>query len=328
MGILAILIVSFIAGVTNAVAGGGTFFTFPALTGFGGLSAKAANMTSTIGLWPGAAASVAAAKTELKRLPLGMTITFAIISLAGGIIGASLLRVTSPHAFGLFIPWLLLFATIIFACSKPIARWAGRGHGERSTRWTVFVAVAQLLVAIYGGYFGAGMSILMLAALSFAGLDDIHQMNGMKVLSVDDHQRHRLGDFRAQPAGELEAGASDGHAFGGGRVSGNHGGAARAAGGVAIDYSDDRRRADGGLFRQILWLIVRPAAMAIGVAANVENARIIRYTWGTAAWRQIPERCPSGRRSSTGNAVNSQGFRGFESRPLRCPRQTAIQRAR
>ncbi len=168
--------------MTNAIAGGGTFFTFPALTGLGKLTEQAANMTSTIGLWPGALASVVAAKKELQRLPRGMTTAFAIISLLGGIIGARLLLVTSPHAFGLLVPWLLLFATIIFAFSKPIARWAGRGHGGRSMGWTMFVAGAQLLIAIYGGYFGAGMSILMLAGLSFAGLDDIHQMNGMKVL--------------------------------------------------------------------------------------------------------------------------------------------------
>jgi uncharacterized protein len=179
---LLILLVSFLAGMTNAVAGGGTFLTFPALTGIAHLSEKAANMTSTLGLWPGAASSVVAAQKELKRLPRGMTFTFAIISLIGGILGAWLLRVTSVQAFKLAVPWLLLFATVIFAFSKPIARWAGRGHGARTTGWTIFVASVQLLIAIYGGYFGAGMSILMLAGLSFAGLDDIHQMNAMKVL--------------------------------------------------------------------------------------------------------------------------------------------------
>lgn len=168
--------------MTNAVAGGGTFLTFPALTGLRGLSEKAANMTSTIGLWPGAASSVFAAKKELKKLPLGMSVAFSIISLIGGIAGAWLLSHTKVATFKLLVPWLLLFATVIFAFSKPIARWAGRGHGSRALKWTIFVACVQLFVAIYGGYFGAGMSILMLAGLSFAGLDDIHQMNAMKVL--------------------------------------------------------------------------------------------------------------------------------------------------
>jgi uncharacterized protein len=177
-----ILLVTFIAAMVNAFAGGGTFLTFPTLTGIAQLSEKAANMTSTIGIWPGAAASVVAAKRELRRLPLGMTISFIIISLIGGVIGAMLLRVTSQHAFKLLVPWLLLFATLIFAFSKPIARWAGRSHGGRTIGWTILVAFIQLLVALYGGYFGAGIGILMLAGLSFAGLDDIHQMNGMKVL--------------------------------------------------------------------------------------------------------------------------------------------------
>jgi uncharacterized membrane protein YfcA len=182
MSYLIIPLVSFLAGMTNAIAGGGTFFTFPALTRFGGLSDLAANVTSTIGLWPGGAASVVAARNEFQRLPRGMTIAFFVISIVGGIIGAVLLLHTSKRAFSLLVPWLLLFATLIFAFSKPIARWAGRQHGHRTIGWTIVVASVQLLVAIYGGYFGAGIGILMLAGLAFAGLDDIHQMNAMKVL--------------------------------------------------------------------------------------------------------------------------------------------------
>jgi len=164
------------------VAGGGTFFTFPALVGLAGLSEKIANMTSTIGLWPGSAASIVAAKGEYHRIPRPMLWLFGIISLIGGVVGAVLLRMTSIDTFRLVIPWLLLFATIIFAFSKPIARWAGRKHGDKSLKWTLLVALVQFAVAIYGGYFGAGIGILMLAGLSFAGLDDIHQMNALKVL--------------------------------------------------------------------------------------------------------------------------------------------------
>lgn len=182
MTILLVSLVSFIAGAINAVAGGGTFLTFPALTGIARLSEKVANMTSTIGLWPGSAASVVAAKSEFRRLPVGMVITFSLISLTGGGIGAWLLLATSVATFRLVIPWLLAFATVIFAFSKPIARWAGRQHGHRTPGWTLVVATIQLFVAIYGGYFGAGIGVLMLAGLSFAGLDDIHQMNAMKVL--------------------------------------------------------------------------------------------------------------------------------------------------
>jgi uncharacterized membrane protein YfcA len=182
MTIVWVSIVSFIAGAINAVAGGGTFLTFPALTGLARLSEKAANMTSTIGLWPGSAASVVAAKGEFRRLPIGMLISFAAISLIGGGIGAWLLVSTSTEAFRLVIPWLLAFATAIFGFSKPIAKWAGRKHGSRSLKWTLLVGSVQVAVAIYGGYFGAGIGVLMLAGLSFAGLDDIHQMNALKVL--------------------------------------------------------------------------------------------------------------------------------------------------
>jgi uncharacterized membrane protein YfcA len=180
--VLIISLVAFAAGLTNAIAGGGTFFLFPALTEIGKLSEKVANMTCTIGLWPGSAASVVAARPEFRRLPRGLTASFVIISIIGGTIGAILLRVTSQHTFKLLVPWLLLFATVIFGFSKPIARWAGRKHGDRSLKWTLLVGAVQFLVAIYGGYFGAGIGILMLAGLSFAGLDDIHQMNALKVL--------------------------------------------------------------------------------------------------------------------------------------------------
>jgi uncharacterized protein len=179
---LVIPLVAFLAGMTNAIAGGGTFFTFPALTGLAGLSERAANITSTIGLWPGAVASVWSARRELRRLPVRMAIVFSIISVIGAIVGAVLLLVTPQRTFRLLVPWLLLFATVIFGFSKPIARWAGRQHGHRTIGWTIIVGGVQLLVAIYGGYFGAGIGILMLAGLSFAGLDDIHQMNAMKVL--------------------------------------------------------------------------------------------------------------------------------------------------
>ena len=182
MPYLIIPLVAFLAGMTNAIAGGGTFFTFPALTGLAGLTERAANITSTIGLWPGAASSVWSARSELRRLPVRMAIAFSIISVIGAVIDAVLLLVTPARTFSLLVPWLLLFATVIFGFSKPIARWAGRQHGHRTMGWTIVVGAVQLIVAIYGGYFGAGIGILMLAGLSFAGLDDIHQMNAMKVL--------------------------------------------------------------------------------------------------------------------------------------------------
>ena len=177
----AVILTAGVAAGVNSMAGGGTFLSFPALTGLGHLSEKAANMTSTVGLWPGSAASIAAAKAEIRQIPREMLIIFGVVSLIGGAVGSWLLITTSAPTFRLVIPWLLCFATVIFAFSKPIARWAGRKHGERSAKWTLVVAVVQFIIAIYGGYFGAGIGVLMLAGLSFAGLDHIHQMNALKV---------------------------------------------------------------------------------------------------------------------------------------------------
>jgi uncharacterized membrane protein YfcA len=182
MTVVLVALAAFVAAAINSIAGGGTFLSFPALTGVAGLSEKVANMTSTIGLWPGSASGVYAARPEFRRIPRGMIVGYGIISLVGGTIGAVLLLRTSPATFRLVIPWLLAFATGVFAFSKPIARWAGRKHGDRSMKWTLFVGAIQLAVAIYGGYFGAGIGVLMMAGLSFAGLDDVHQMNALKVL--------------------------------------------------------------------------------------------------------------------------------------------------
>jgi hypothetical protein len=182
MQLFLVILTAFLAGVMNAIAGGGTFLTFPALTYFAQLPQKVANITSTIGLWPGSASSVAAASADFARIPRGMLITFSIISLLGGAAGSILLLTTSARSFELVIPWLLAFATMIFGFSKPIARWAGRHQGHRTLGWTLVVAIIQVFIATYGGYFGAGIGVLMLAGLSFAGLDDIHQMNALKVL--------------------------------------------------------------------------------------------------------------------------------------------------
>jgi uncharacterized membrane protein YfcA len=181
-GLLLVAAASFVASAVNAIAGGGTFITFPSLTGFMGMTDKLANMTSTVGLWPGSASSVLAARADLRSVPRGMLGLYTVISLIGGTAGAVLLRITPDHSFRLVIPWLLAFATIIFGFSKPIARWAGRQHGDRSLKWTLFVGALQLVISIYGGYFGAGIGVLMIAGLSFAGLDHLNQMNALKVL--------------------------------------------------------------------------------------------------------------------------------------------------
>src|SRR4051794_14962272 len=109
----AVILSAGIAGAMNSIAGGGTFLTFPALTGIAKLAEKAANMTSTVGLWPGSAASIFAAKEDFKNIPKSMLLTYTLVSLLGGTIGSFLLILPSDHTFRLVIPWLLAFATIV-----------------------------------------------------------------------------------------------------------------------------------------------------------------------------------------------------------------------
>ncbi len=179
---LLLLLAAGIAGAINALAGGGTFLTFPMLMGAGQLTDKVANATNTLALWPGSASSVFAALHNLRKVPRGILISYCIISAIGGLIGAYLLIHTPPANFKMIIPWLLAFATTIFAFSKPIARWAGRHHGRPTLGWTITVGIIQLIVSTYGGYFGAGMGVLMMAGLAFSGLEDIHQSNALKAI--------------------------------------------------------------------------------------------------------------------------------------------------
>ncbi|HMD55225.1 MAG TPA: sulfite exporter TauE/SafE family protein, partial [Phycisphaerae bacterium] len=173
---------AFAAGFINAVAGGGTFVTFPMLTGPGDLTEKMANMTNTLGIWPGSLASVAAAKEDFHDLPSKLLMMFLAVGLIGSILGAILLLVTRTSDFSLAVPWLLAFATAVFAIGPKISAWAAHEHSKASPRARFMTGLMLLVVSIYGGYFGAGIGILMLAALSFAGLRDIKQINAVKVL--------------------------------------------------------------------------------------------------------------------------------------------------
>lgn len=165
-----------VGGAINSVAGGGSFVTFPALL-FAGVPAVTANATSTIALWPGSVASVFAYRRELhdvrrELLPMGLA------SLAGGLVGSVALLRTSDHTFVLLIPWLLLFATVLFSFGGPLAKRLQRGEGTP----LALATVAQLVVSVYGGYFGGGIGIMMLAILSVLGMADIHRMNALKTL--------------------------------------------------------------------------------------------------------------------------------------------------
>jgi uncharacterized protein len=173
---------AFIAGAINSVAGGGTLVSFPTLIWLG-LPPVIANATSTVAIWPGSLGGMWGYRRELKDAERRIFVLVAP-SLVGGIAGALLLRWTPPAIFSLLVPYLILFATLLFMAQEPIQRKLKTTDAvvHHSSRWLAGAIVFQLAVAVYGGYFGAGIGILMLAALSIIGLSDIHQMNGLKNL--------------------------------------------------------------------------------------------------------------------------------------------------
>jgi uncharacterized membrane protein YfcA len=173
---------AFLAGAINSVAGGGTLVSFPALIWLG-LDSVAANATSTVAIWPGTVGSIWGYRRELRQAEPRFRVLI-VPSLVGGITGALLLRWTPPAIFDRLVPFLILFATLLFMAQEPVQRLLKTADAEahKSTRWLVGALLFQLAVGIYGGYFGAGIGILMLAALSILGLSDIHEMNSLKVV--------------------------------------------------------------------------------------------------------------------------------------------------
>lgn len=167
------------AGIMNSMAGGGTILTFPTLL-FLGKSAIVANATSTIALWPGAAASLYGYRQEVVPYREWLKTLF-LPSLLGGALGAVLLLQTPVRAFERLAPFLILFATLLFMLQGVVARWSGAPHAAGRTPVRLAVAwLFQFGVGVYGGYFGAGIGILMLVVLGFLGLSDIHAANGIK----------------------------------------------------------------------------------------------------------------------------------------------------
>lgn len=169
-----------VAGAINSIAGGGTLLTFPLLIALG-LEGKTANATSTIGLWAGSLAGALGYRQELNHATTRVVIPFFGASLAGGAVGSVLLIYTRPDFFDDIVPWLILTATLLFASQTAVRRWLKmHPHDHLLTERLPLVVAVQFVVGVYGGYFGAGMGILMLAVLGFLGLSNIHQMNGIK----------------------------------------------------------------------------------------------------------------------------------------------------
>ena len=162
----------------NSVAGGGSFLSFPALV-FAGVPAISANATNNAAMWVGTIGSARGYNEEVAA-HRGLLLPVVAASVAGSLIGASLLLLTPQALFERLIPWLLLFATLVFAVSPWLTR--GATGAPRHAPWQI---AAQFAVALYGGYFGAGMGILMLAVLAFSGLPSFNAQNAIKnVLAV------------------------------------------------------------------------------------------------------------------------------------------------
>lgn len=174
-----------IAGTLNALAGGGSFISFPALL-FLRVPPVQANATNTVALWPGLAASTLA---YLKRLnvPLRLLIPLLVTSVAGGWAGALLLLKTPQHTFLHLVPWLLLSGTLLFAFGNTIRTLAGKTSvidDLSATSWQAIIisSLVELLVAVYGGYFGAGIGFIILGMLAALGMRDIHAMGAIRTL--------------------------------------------------------------------------------------------------------------------------------------------------
>jgi len=180
-GLAGIFVAGVIAGAINSVAGGGTLISFPSLVAFGE-SQIISNATNTAALWPGSLSSAVGYRKDTP-MEVGLLATLLIPSFMGGILGAWILVSTPPGIFNIVVPFLVLFATVLFAFRDQITRRFGHRSSDDeyvSTGSRIWGFFFQLFVATYGGYFGAGIGILMLGSLSIMGLRDIHKMNAIK----------------------------------------------------------------------------------------------------------------------------------------------------
>ena len=180
------ILASFLAGVLNAVAGGGSFLSFPAMLGTGILPVQA-NATNTVALWPGQLTSIAAYWKDIEKnrrlvLPMGLA------GLLGGTTGALILLHTPQRTFMHLVPWLLLFAATTFAASGPVTRWLKRRRnlisGQPVAPHVVPVFLGTILICFYIGYFGAGAGFLLITLLSLFGFQDLTEINALKVVTT------------------------------------------------------------------------------------------------------------------------------------------------
>jgi uncharacterized protein len=199
-----VLVAAFLGGGLNSVAGGGSFLALPALIAVG-VPAVAANATTAAALWPGGVASAVAYRNDLDA-PRRLWIALAIASLAGGGAGAMLLLGTSNESFLQLLPWLMLVASLMFTFGGRLVRRRGDPEAGRP-RMVVVAFLFQLTISTYGGYFGGGMGIMMLAYLAAIGMTNIHAMNGLKVVLATLVNGVAIAEFIAAGAIEWRFGA-------------------------------------------------------------------------------------------------------------------------
>ncbi|HXQ18832.1 MAG TPA: sulfite exporter TauE/SafE family protein [Acidimicrobiales bacterium] len=175
-----LLAAGFGAGVFNGVAGGGTLISFPALLALG-YPALTANMSSTVGIWPGYLGSVAGFRPEIADQRRHLRV-LAPLTVLGAVVGAALLLTTPSHAFSRIAPWLVLFASLLFVLRPLLAKGLARlGHADGQVHRPILF-VGMFLAAVYGGYFGAAMGVIMLAVLGLALPDTLARSNGLRAL--------------------------------------------------------------------------------------------------------------------------------------------------
>jgi uncharacterized membrane protein YfcA len=179
-----LFVASLIAGALNAMAGGGSFLSFPALLGVGVLPIQA-NATNTVALWPGQFTSIAAYREDLRGnlkllLPLGAA------ALIGGLLGAIMLLRTGQAQFLHLVPWLLLLAALLFAASGPVSYWLQTRtlHPRKAKPSSPMLFAAMVVVCFYIGYFGAGAGLLIISVLALSGMEEINQINALKVVTT------------------------------------------------------------------------------------------------------------------------------------------------
>jgi len=178
-------VAAFLAGVLNAVAGGGSFLSFPAMLGMKILPVQA-NASNTVALWPGQLTSIWAYRHDVGK-NLRLAWPMALAGLLGGTVGAVVLLNTPQRTFMRLVPWLLLVAALIFAASGPVSRWLQRRKGAQAGQpphlRVVPLFFCTIAVCFYIGYFGAGAGFLLITMLSLFGCQDLHEINALKVVA-------------------------------------------------------------------------------------------------------------------------------------------------